>query len=202
MQKTKFKFKDNDYKIIIQSRETLGAIRLLEDCCAESCMITGATGAPFIVKSTLDYVLRSMCWAVAGVAMTEAQTNELMGTTPVEFLLPDGKKYDPMKPTVVPGTSKDVKYDTLLTTYNGLISYQHGKIMDAPVSNGNKAPRIRIVKADPAASWPDICINDTGVDFSTTENTHLSHTGSTVEETRKLIARGAFILLNIKKDFQ
>lgn len=141
-----------------------------------------------------------MCWTLAERAMVEASEAEKTSVSPTQFNLPDGKKYDAMKPTQVPGTSKGVKYETLLTTYNGLISYQHGKIMDEPPEA--KCPRIRIVKTDPGAIWPDTKINDTGYGFQTAENTHLSHTGNKVADTKKLIARGAYILINIKKDFE
>lgn len=199
MQKTKFKFNENDYKIIVQTRRSLGAVRVLENCCLEACIIHEKE-APVLIKSTVNYTLRSLCWTLAGYAVAEAAVMEKTGQDPLEFDLPGGKKYDPMKPVKVPGTSKGVAYDTLLTTHNGIISYFHGKIEDE--SPKGKPPRIRLVKTDPALPWPEKYINDTGMTFSTTENTHMSHTAESAAGTKKLIARGAFILINIKKEFE
>lgn len=199
MQKTKFTYSDNEYRIIAQSRRSLVAVRNLDTCCLETYFqINHATTNT--IKGEKDSVLALLCSKMATLAMDEAESAEKDSSFgPITIALPDGKKYDPMKPTEVPGTSGGSVYKVLLTTHHGLISYLHGNIQNSMPNS--KPPRIRVVKNDQGKAWISTKINDAGNNFSTVESTHMSHTGSKVEDTAALIMRGLNALLSFGFDF-
>lgn len=199
MQKTKFNYNDNEYRIIVQSRRSIVAVRDLKDCCLEAAYLVGGQEISF-VKGEQKSVLKMVIDKIATVAIAETFAYEKdSALQPTTIKLPGGKQYDPMKPTEVPGTSGGAVYNVVLTTHNGVVSYKasDGSIL-APKG---KLPRIRITKSNAGKAWPITTVNDVGADFGTVENSHMASTGKNSEETAALIKRGLHALLGLGIDF-
>lgn len=199
MQKTKFKFNDNEYRIIVQTRRSVAAVRDLKDCCLEALFIIDGA-APALVKGEYQSVKKILVEKISTVAIVETLAYENdSALKPITIKLPGDKQYDPMKPTEVPGTSGGAVYNVVLTTHEGLVSY---KASDGSISvSGGKCPRVRVVKSNSSKSWVATTVNDAGTPFGTVESSHMASTGKNSEQTASLIKRGLDSLLCLGIDF-
>jgi hypothetical protein len=199
MQKTKFKLNDNEYRIIVQTRRTIAAVRDMTYCCLEAVFITDGVN-PVPIKGAYESVLKIIVNRISNVAIAETLAFENdKSLKPAVIKLPGNKQYDAMKPTEVPGTSGGAVYNVVLTTHEGVVSYKASE--GSIAATKGKCPRIRTVKSNNNKSWSVTKVNDAGMDFGTVENTHMSSTGKNAEETAALIKRGLDALLRLGIDF-
>lgn len=199
MQKTKFTLNDNEYRIIVQSRRSVAAVRDLKDCCLEAAYLVDGFPAA-TVKGEYQSILKMIIDKIATVAIAETLAYEKDNSLkPITIKLPGDKQYDPMKPTEVPGTSGGAVYNVVLTTHEGVVSYKASE--GSITATNGKCPRVRTVKTSAGKSWFHTNVNDYGVQFGTVENSHMSSTGKNAEETAALIKRGLRALFGLGIDF-